>query len=399
MTFNVTNYIGHPDFHGYDAADVLRVLNVKSYVLIPLIAIFSFVYIASTVMFVVKSRTSQDLRRRSVGLTLVGSVLGFFTFFVYSLRSVSDIFCSVFMWPTYIGLAHAYMVILLQAFRLWIMNTTNQAKVLRLENPDQPQSFWERHQVWLKEDRLDRLLLLTLGLVTCPMLILIVIISVVSPVYGIRVHEIWCTVTWEIIPVVVILGLLVVVIYPLIMYFVKDIDDGYQIRHDLTVACISSLVFVPAFFLMETAAPRNKEMYFNSTLFIACNMLALQTMSVIAPLWKLRRRHFGLRVQGMTARESFVRIVENPAWMVRLCKFCESNFCSELPLFLIEYQQLKQWVFDRQSNDSAKRTHLLGFEANEKQSLDRSPALIPLPSVTDDDLSYPPAQQQQQLPA
>ncbi|RKP34985.1 hypothetical protein BJ085DRAFT_29392 [Dimargaris cristalligena] len=352
MAFNPNNYLGTEAFADFDLAKLESIFATKTKIIAPFIAIVTAMFLVSTVLFLIKSRTSRELQRRSVGLTLAGSVLGYFVFIVFALRSIVDITCSAIIWPTYLGLLQVNLVVFLKALRLWVMNYSNRAKVIRLESPEQPETFWERHRTFFKYDTLDRRMLLALLVISVPLACFLTVIAVRSDDYAMGRNTIWCSIGWEIIPVTILVGLVCLVVFPITMFKIRRIRDAYLIRNDLLVACLSSAILVPSFYIMESAIEKDKEIYFNSTLFLSINMVILQVSAVVVPLIQFRNVPGDHPAQqGLSIRQTFIQIAEDPQWMAQLCKFCELNFCSELALFLNEYRKLKFLIWESKVTD------------------------------------------------
>ncbi|KAJ1925265.1 hypothetical protein IWQ60_004670 [Tieghemiomyces parasiticus] len=376
---NLEAFAANPDFDGFGVQRLIDLYEVKAKILIPIIAILTFLYLGSTVLFVLQSRRSRELQRRSVTLTMAGSATGFIVFIIFLLRSIIDLPCTTLMWPTYLGLLPCNLVVLLKAVRLWVMSVSNRAKVIRLQNPEQPETFWERHRNIFKYEKLDQRLLLFVGILNIPMTIFMIVVLARSPVYGIGNHDIFCDISWEIVPITAALALLMFVIFPVTLYKIRNIQDAYLIRHDIIVAMVSNILLISAFYVMEAAVPATIEVYFNSNLFLAMDAIILQVSAVVVPLIQFRRRRNefeGDTVEsnhaGLSAHQTFVHIVEDPEWLKRLCKFCELNFCSELTLFLIEYQKLKQHIWTSESVEFHIKENLL------KTSLDFGDHLDPV---------------------
>ncbi|KAJ1970891.1 hypothetical protein H4R35_005592 [Dimargaris xerosporica] len=313
--------------------------DIRLQIFAPVLAIVDVMIIVSTALFWVRSRTSRDLQKRSVPLTLLTGLAALVTCTLFFIRCLGDTPCFPILLGCYFGFYYVHTMLTTRALRLVVMARTARSKVQRLLYPDRPPTFWERHHQLVRIFHHDSKLLAYVFLVSSPFPIFGLIAMFVSDKYSFFSTDISCPMGWESYPLVAVSLLYIFGAFPALAYMMRDIRDAYQMRNDLIVTCLTSIVFDILFFGLELA---NTELLYpaSNLIFPAISIIIIQISAILLPWWRVRSTTTEL--PGFAASPTvFYRVMADHEMLALFCKFCENNFCAELPLFLTDYQRLK----------------------------------------------------------
>ncbi|KAJ1974650.1 hypothetical protein H4R33_006779 [Dimargaris cristalligena] len=332
--------------------------HLKLYIYISLTIVASVFIIATTALFYHRSSTSRELQRRSVPLTVLTSIAALVTCTLYFLRSVEGFPCFLSHIGSYFGFYFVHTAILTRSIRLIAMARSASTKVGRLLHPDGPVSFWEKHPGLVRIFNDDRRLILYMFIVSSPIIIFAIIPLFVSNEYSFMAHKAECGLDWESYPLIVIAVTYGFIVFPYLIYCLRNIKDAYQMRNNLIITCVSSIVLdIPYLALM--LAPKDISYPITPVFFPAVSVLVIQFSAVFIPWLRAQREHHYSNNQALHSPATFFRVMNDPELLSLFCKFCENNFCAELPFFLSDYQRLKaKSVEFMNSEKPIKMTHL-----------------------------------------
>ncbi|KAJ1917791.1 hypothetical protein IWQ60_007674 [Tieghemiomyces parasiticus] len=316
-------------------------LQERMIIFIPIIAVVSLFHLASTGLFWYRGRTSRDLQRRSVPLVVVTGLAAFLVCALYLSRNMPYVPCTVAHIGSYFGFYYVHTALFARSLRLIAMAQSARAKVRRLLHPEGPREFWERHDRVARILIDDHRLLGYMFLLSSPLTIFAIVALIVSPEYGLLADHLECPLRWEGIPVICVSCLYVLVIFPGLIYFMRHIRDAYAMRNDLIVTCCTSLVF-DVFFLVCNFLPPQTLYPLSPLVLPTISVVVIQISSVFLPWLGAERQARRTRGQPFAhTHATFYHVMNDPDLASLFCKFCEHNFCAELPFFLMDYQRLK----------------------------------------------------------
>ncbi|KAJ1982093.1 hypothetical protein H4R34_001823 [Dimargaris verticillata] len=366
--------------------------DIRMKIFAPILAIVDVMIIVSTALFWLRSRTSRDLQKRSVPLTLLTGLAALITCTLFFIRCLGDTPCFPILLGCYFGFYYVHTMLTTRALRLVVMARTARSKVQRLLYPDRPPTFWERHHKLVRVFHQDSKLLAYVFLVSSPFPIFGLIAMFVSDKYSFFSTDISCPMGWESYPLVAVSLVYIFGAFPTLAYMMRDIRDAYQMRNDLIVTCLTSIAFDILFFGLELA---DTELLYpaSNLIFPAISIVIIQVSAILLPWWRVRST--AAEQPGFAASPTvFYRVLADHDMLALFCKFCENNFCAELPLFLTDYQRLKSKSVEFMASEKPIRKSSL---AQPRSPIDED-VIPPHPRRQHpyDDHYYQPQQQQHQ---
>ncbi|KAJ1957013.1 hypothetical protein IWQ62_005181 [Dispira parvispora] len=341
--------------------------GLRKAVIIPLIVIMALYVLISTGLFVWRGRASKDLQKRSIILTIITGTAALLVVTLYMARNIPGVPCSVSHIGSYFGFYYVHAAITARSIRLIAMAQTASAKVKRLVYPERPLSFWEKHRKAARIMCDDNKITLYMFIISSPISFYAIIPLIVSDKYGLSQRSLTCDLSWEGWPVVALSLLFIGIILPLLAYKMKGIRDAYQMRNDLIITISANIVF-DLLFLASSFVPGDFPYPMEDLVFPTISVLIIQTSSVFLP-WFHAERDYRRAGQLLAHSQATFYHVMNDADLVSLfCKFCENNFCTELPFFLTDYQRLKAKSVEYMSSEKPLKqytaTHLEEDQSN-----------------------------------
>ncbi|RIA90853.1 hypothetical protein C1645_805477 [Glomus cerebriforme] len=170
-------------------------------------------------------------------------------------------------------------------------------------------------------------------------------------------------------PVYILNGVFLLIICPTLIYLLYDIRDGYGLRNELMVALFTGATAYAGYFIFELTLPRWKN-YFGSLMFMWVAYVICHTLSTTVPLIRSfkyktysvpisaargmikrtlstnrKNRNNNINGDGKSKRYIMFEKVLEDSELFELYKICAAAcFCTELIIFLQEYQFLKMLV-------------------------------------------------------
>ncbi|KAJ2489896.1 hypothetical protein IWW37_003590 [Coemansia sp. RSA 2050] len=150
---------------------------------------------------------------------------------------------------------------------------------------------------------------------------------------------------WEYFPLYSLTALYCLVLTPIIVYHIWPIKDAFGIRHDILLNNLFTFVCIAMFMVQTNRGFGVDDPFWDSFLWCALLFNMSQFTSVIIPLIRSYRQSDIFTWSDSSGRnaskELFYRVLNHPE-MFRLLKvYSAANFCTEVTLFLEEYQVLK----------------------------------------------------------
>ncbi|KAJ2753145.1 hypothetical protein GGI19_003340 [Coemansia pectinata] len=150
---------------------------------------------------------------------------------------------------------------------------------------------------------------------------------------------------WEYFPLYSLTALYCLVLTPIIVYHIWPIKDAFGIRHDILLNNLFTFVCIAMFMVQTNRGFGGEDPFWDSFLWCALLFNMSQFTSVIIPLIRSYRQSDIFTWSDSSGRnaskELFYRVLNHPE-MFRLLKvYSAANFCTEVTLFLEEYQVLK----------------------------------------------------------
>ncbi|RKP34580.1 hypothetical protein BJ085DRAFT_31300 [Dimargaris cristalligena] len=313
---------------------------LREAVVIPIIVIVCLFHLTSTGLFWYRGRTSKDLQKRSVALALVTGLCATLVCALYLSRNLAYVPCTVAHIGSYFGFYYVHTALFARALRLIAMAQTASAKVKRLLHPERPADFWERHYKVARVLSDDKWVIIYMFALSSPLMIYAVVGLVISPYFGLLANQMACPLGWEGLPITTISCLYIAVIFPTLIYMMRNIRDAYYMRNDLIITCCTSMVF-DLFFLVCNFVPNGFPYPLSSLVFPSVSVTVIQVSSIFIPWLRAEREYRTHGLLSLHNQTTFYQVINDPDLVALFCKFCENNFCTELPFFLIDYQRLK----------------------------------------------------------
>ncbi|KAJ1928821.1 hypothetical protein IWQ60_001724 [Tieghemiomyces parasiticus] len=153
-----------------------------------------------------------------------------------------------------------------------------------------------------------------------------------------------CSRSWLAIYNTVVVGVEFLVVYPLILYYLRPLQDGFAIRQELLLFWIVITVVEIAYRILF-----NLKLYSWGYIVVQFVLNTFQcvwyiVIFVVVPLVKHHRERHRERYQvvdlPVTATTLYQLLADPERWFA-FVQFCSDHFCGELPSFLMDYQRLK----------------------------------------------------------
>ncbi|KAG9304544.1 hypothetical protein G9A89_020108 [Geosiphon pyriformis] len=184
---------------------------------------------------------------------------------------------------------------------------------------------------------------------------LALILQFVAPSLSINPLKKTCPLGYESLPLLVFLGIFLTVICPILVFLLYDINDAYGVKNELMVTLISGGLSYIGFFIIEKVIPEIGK-YFGSYMFAWVSFTICHTLSITFPVLNSfagnKKAHVNSKISRVSSFGSasdsnskkyanFMDVLGNSEQFSRYKEFSAACFCTELILFLEEYQFLK----------------------------------------------------------
>ncbi|KAK9728609.1 hypothetical protein K7432_000956 [Basidiobolus ranarum] len=284
------------------------------------VSLFTLLTIFTVYRFWVQ-RSVESIKYRSPGFTIIGAITIWLLIIIFMLRMNVDWFpCYISLWATSLGYPVIYVVTIIRSIRLWFhyriseakfrqalvhvskQNTVNQSietaggsfEMFNMtgktrNRPDifslNEDSFYQKRHILSK-----RFLAGIFIAVMLAHLLIIVVIQVFSVAYSFKPSVgsesgAICMIGWEYIPHYVISSIYTLIVLPLLIYRMRDVNDAYGIRRELLYTSIlmvlSTIILILFLYLPQ--------LHFISTVvsgivWSAVPLIAIYALMVIRPL-------------------------------------------------------------------------------------------------------------------
>ncbi|KAJ1951563.1 hypothetical protein FBU59_000074 [Linderina macrospora] len=349
-----------------------------------------FLFTISTLLFVYRGRRTLDINAHAVLLTSIGSftILVVNTCFLFQFVWPGNFPCFIILWCAYPGVMLWMSCTLARAMRLYILSYRNTQKLKErnkvgqmtaaqlygkgaVQDPEAalgdteklqasslessvPKSFvrrrldalskwWAAEKAQITERRLVWYVLFAtlFASIVCSIIqALTKDLAIVPMMYS------KCPVgVWEYFPLYAMIALYCVVLTPILVYHIWPIKDAFGIRHDILLNNMFTFICVLMFMVQTNKGFGGRDPFWDSFLWCALLFNLSQITSVIIPLVRSYRQSDAFTWSdspGRTAsKELFYRVLNHPELFEKLKIYSAANFCTEITLFLEEYQVLK----------------------------------------------------------
>ncbi|KAJ2470180.1 hypothetical protein GGI02_003101 [Coemansia sp. RSA 2322] len=204
-------------------------------------------------------------------------------------------------------------------------------------------NWWTREKMLLTE---RRLVWYTLSATLFSVVICSIIQGLTKDLSIVPMRYSKCPVgVWEYFPLYSLTAVYCLILTPIIIYHIWPIKDAFGIRHDILLNNLFTFVCIAMFMVQTNQGFGGKDPFWDSFLWCALLFNMSQFTSVIIPLIRSYRQSDIFTWSDSSGRnaskELFYRVLNHPE-MFRLLKvYSAANFCTEVTLFLEEYQVLK----------------------------------------------------------
>ncbi|CAG8538606.1 1015_t:CDS:2 [Ambispora gerdemannii] len=240
--------------------------------------------------------------------------------------------------------------------------------------------------------------------------ILTLVMQIMSPALSINPMNKVCSIGFASIPLLVFLGFFIVIICPVLFCLIYGIRDAYGVRNELIVTLVSGTIAYIGFFLFERIF-ENLGQYFGSYLFAWVSLIVCHTLSITVPLLRTFElssksiipsfhisrtssfKSYSSEIMTNSKKYAqFMDVLEDSQEFEKYRECAAACFCTELILFLEEYQFLKLRVAqccnpdmiasqqDDESIQEPEKIHVQNlntFMFPETKNLARSSMLLP----------------------
>ncbi|KAJ1925892.1 hypothetical protein IWQ60_004265 [Tieghemiomyces parasiticus] len=153
-----------------------------------------------------------------------------------------------------------------------------------------------------------------------------------------------CSRSWLAIYNTVVVGVEFLVVYPLILYYLRPLQDGFAIRQELLLFWIVITVVEIAYRILF-----NLKLYSWGYIVVQFVLNTFRcvwyiVIFVVIPLVKHHRERHRERCQVVdlpVTPTTLYQLLADPERWFTFVQFCSDHFCGELPSFLMDYQRLK----------------------------------------------------------
>ncbi|KAJ1952561.1 hypothetical protein EC988_003491, partial [Linderina pennispora] len=363
-------------------------LQKKVYLWIGVVDIFLFTI--STLLFMYRGRRTLDINAHAVLLTSIGSftILVVNTCFLFQFVWPGNFPCFIILWCAYPGVMLWMSCTLARAMRLYILSYRNTQKLKErnkvgqmtaaqlygkgaVQDPEGelsdaekaqgssiessiPKSFYRRRTdalgKWWAAEKSQiterRLVWYVLFATLFTAIVCSIIQALTKDLAIVPMMYSKCPVgVWEYFPLYAMIALYCVVLTPVLVYHIWPIKDAFGIRHDILLNNLFTFICVLMFMVQTNKGFGGRDPFWDSFLWCALLFNLSQITSVIIPLVRSYRQSDAFTWSdnpGRTAsKELFYRVLNHPELFEKLKIYSAANFCTEITLFLEEYQVLK----------------------------------------------------------
>lgn len=347
------------------------------------LAALTFLYLTVTIiLFYTRRKNISDIKYRPMRLNILNTVAIIVLCMMFCLCSAfypNQYPCFLIHWPAYIGffLYCSSFTCRVLAFT-WVVKY-NLAK-LRMSMAYSQPSFYNntsnppispmspmRERLEFPESKLMNRLRkfrqyvtdkwLTSWVIT-PIMILVLIGSsiaqIINPTISIIPLNTNCsTIGPGAIPLLVLIGFFLIIVCPILFYLLYGINDAFGLRNELMVTLVSGVVAYVCYFVFELLL-RNWRNYVGSFMFGWVTLILGHTLSITIPVIKsFKNKKFNssssssgekILKTGSKKYAQFEKVLADRE-LFESYKICAAAcFCTELVIFLQEYQFLKLLV-------------------------------------------------------
>ncbi|KAJ2809876.1 hypothetical protein H4S07_003005 [Coemansia furcata] len=363
-----------------------------------------FLFSVSTVLFIYRGHSALDINAHAVMLTSIGSftILIVNTCFLFQFVWPGYFPCFIILWCAYPGVMLWMTCTMARALRLYVLSYRNMQKLKERNRPGQltaahlygtgvvkdtdsdlddaesayninnprlnaqaaagappagahrSSSFWQKRRAalrnwWNREMMLlteRRLVWYTLVSTLFAAIICSIIQALTKDLSIVPMRYSKCPVgVWEYFPLYSLTAFYCIILTPIIVYHIWPIKDAFGIRHDILLNNLFTFVCIAMFMVQTNRGFGGEDPFWDSFLWCALLFNMSQFTSVIIPLIRSYRQSDIFTWSDSSGRnaskELFYRVLNHPE-MFRLLKvYSAANFCTEVTLFLEEYQVLK----------------------------------------------------------
>ncbi|KAJ2664836.1 hypothetical protein IW148_001881 [Coemansia sp. RSA 1199] len=369
--------------HPTDVSDMKR----EVYLWVGVVDIFLFS--VSTLLFVYRGRRTLDINAHAVLLTSIGSftILVVNTCFLFQFVWPGQFPCFVILWCAYPGVMLWISCTMARAMRLYILSFRNMQKLKERNRAGQmtaAQLYGKgalhdgdselgvedevpvgrnpfrrmiascrratRMRRWWANEKMQmterRLVWYVLGSTLFAAIVCAVIQALTKDLAIVPMMFAECPVgVWEYFPLYALTAVYCLLLTPVIVYHIWPIKDAFGIRHDILLNNLFTFVCIAMFMVQTNKGFGGRDPFWDSFLWCALLFNMSQFTSVILPLVRSYRQSDAFTWSDNSGRsaskELFYRVLNHPDMFEKLKVYSAANFCTEITLFLEEYQVLK----------------------------------------------------------
>ncbi|KAJ1968392.1 hypothetical protein H4R35_006442 [Dimargaris xerosporica] len=376
-------------------------MEAKQAFLIIAAILHAVLVITTLALFAYRGYRHQFVAQHTVVLTVVGAIAAFACneLALFQLAFQATFPCFLLLWVNYIGVTVWIGCLLARAIRLYLLYHTSLSRMARHKTlrdiylepmpytapngpiaaqlPPQPssdvalavtpasprsssptvtleakapiQTVPQASQWFLRYQHrfTDKQMLLGVGTLALIMMVIMAVIQGQTPNVTLTPMAVNCTmVTWEYIPLIVLVAVLALLVAPVIVYHIWRIEDAWWLRLDLLVAIVSVLLFF-TMYVVEAMGVWQKQYhgYWAPYGWLFAALFLSHCISVAGPLIKVRKAQVPSTHGHLLTRDTFTAVLDTPMLFEMFKLYSASNFCAEMTLFLEEYNNLKRRVF------------------------------------------------------
>ncbi|KAJ2236403.1 hypothetical protein H4R99_000448 [Coemansia sp. RSA 1722] len=385
----------------HEHSTTVNELQREAYLWIGVIDIFLFS--VSTLLFVYRGRRTLDINAHAVLLTSIGSftILVVNTCFLFQFVWPGHFPCFIILWCAYPGVMLWMSCTMARALRLYILSYRNMQKLKERNKAGQmtaaqlygrgamqdadadadvepadrganvdgaadarraePRRRWlyrlplasrclARLDRWWTHEKMQiterRLVWYTVGATLFAAVVCSIIQALTKDLSIVPMRYSRCPVgVWEYFPLYALTALYCVILTPIIVYHIWPIKDAFGIRHDILLNNLFTFVCIAMFMVQTNKGFGGHDPFWDSFLWCALLFNMSQFTSVIIPLVRSYRQSDAFtwsdNSSKSASKELFYRVLNHPELFEKLKVYSAANFCTEITLFLEEYQVLK----------------------------------------------------------
>ncbi|KAJ1942895.1 hypothetical protein GGF37_002905 [Kickxella alabastrina] len=346
-----------------------------------------FIFSVSTMLFIYRGRRTLDINAHAVLLTSIGSftILIVNSCFLFQFVWPGNFPCFIILWCAYPGVMLWMSCTMARAMRLYILSFRNIQKLKERNKAGQMTAaqlygkgvlmdsgsnvdpneisnnqeqrnmtffqtrvfavhkWWSQKKVRITE---RHLVYYTMGVTMFAAIICSVIQGLTKNLSIVPMKYARCAVgVWEYFPLYAMTAVYCIVFTPIIVYNIWPIKDAFGIRHDILLNNLFTFVCIAMFMVQTNKGFGGQDPFWDSFLWCALLFNMSQFTSVIFPLIRSYRQSdiftWSDNSGRAASKELFYRVLNHPELFEKLKIYSAANFCTEVTLFLEEYQVLK----------------------------------------------------------